>query len=101
MDNQFNIVLPVTLILGLSLALFGAFRAGQLVERKRFLQELENFELEKVKLKTEAKLQLLCIEHRNGSNPLEFPVPNEPNIDHIRDFLSKFFLVNETLREQI
>lgn len=101
MENIRELGLGITLILGLSIALFGAFRAGQFMERKTFCQELENFQLEKLKLKTEAKLQLLCIEHRNRSNLLQLPVPDETNIHHIRDFLEKAFLVDETVREQI
>lgn len=91
--------LGIALILSLSIAIFGAVRAGQIMDRKNLLQELENFQLEKIKLKTEAKLQLLCREHWNRNNQL--PVPDETNIHHIHDFLSKSFLVDETVREKI
>jgi hypothetical protein len=88
-----------TLSIGISI---GIFFAGRLFERHTFLQEFENFQLEKIKLKTETKLQLLWREHLRLNEQLQLPVPDETSTSlHISYFLGKAFFVDETVREQI
>nr|AAZ76183.1 cytoplasmic male sterility-associated protein [Capsicum annuum] len=82
--------------LGISIGIF----AGRFFERSEVLQELENFQLEKIKLKTEAELQFLCREHLRMNEELQLPVPDGTSM-HISDFLGKAFLVDETVRERI
>lgn len=86
-----------------SIGIFGAFKAGQLLGlgRNTFLQEIESFELEKMKIKTGTKLEFICKERWNTNDPLQLPVQEEPNIHHIYDFLEKSFLIDETVREKI
>jgi len=50
-----------TLGLGIvfSIAIYCAYKTGQLVERSTVGQGIQNFELEKLKLKTESKLEKL------------------------------------------
>ncbi|PHT56425.1 hypothetical protein CQW23_04911 [Capsicum baccatum] len=74
--------------------------SGQLLGRNTVLQELESLELEKRRVKTEAKLQFLCREQWN-LNQLQLPVPDEPNIHHIHDFLERSFFIDETVRDKI
>jgi hypothetical protein len=41
----------------LSIAIFGAFKAGQVFERSTISERIHEYDLEKLKLKTEEKLQ--------------------------------------------
>ncbi|PHT51008.1 hypothetical protein CQW23_10755 [Capsicum baccatum] len=77
-----------------------SLKQGQLLGRNTVLQELESLELEKIRVKTEAKLQFLCREQWN-LNQLQLPVPDEPNIHHIHDFLERSFFIDETVRDKI
>lgn len=82
-----------------SIGIFGAFKAGQLVERTGF-QDLQNFKLEELQLKTETKLEQLCIQYRNTNETarLQLPVPDETKI---KEFIDKAFLIDENVVERI
>lgn len=91
----------LSLCLCISMGIFCAVKTGQLLGRNTFLQEIESFELEKMKIKTGTKLEFICKERWNTNDPLQLPVQEEPNIHHIYDFLEKSFLIDETVREKI
>jgi len=87
---------PVAISLFVSIGIFGAFKAGQLVERSTGFQDLQNLKLEQLKLKTESKLELLCLQYRDETAQL--PGPDETQI---KEFLEKAFLIDESVVERI
>lgn len=89
-----------TLTIGLfvSIGIFGALKAGQLVERSNVFQGIHDLELDKLKLKTESKLELLCKQYDNSNETLQLPEPGE---QHFKEIVEKAFLIDESVREPI
>lgn len=93
---QDNVIsLGLGLILS-SLALFGAFKAGQALERKITFDSMHDLTLNRVKQKTEYKLSMLLNEYKR-TNP-NFEVPEEINV---KDIVDLFVSMDHTIPEKI
>lgn len=88
--------IPLALIVLSSLALFGAFKAGQALGRNSTLDSLHDLTLNRVKQKTESRLSMLLNEYK-GTNP-DFEVPEERNV---KDILDLFVSMDPTIPEKI
>lgn len=80
----------------LSIAIFGAVRAGQVMERNTILKQLHELDLEKLKLKTQSKLEMLWKDYSDTNGNLQ--VPEELDFKHI---VENVFIIDESLQEQI
>lgn len=57
----------------LSIGIFCSFKAGQVFERSTMLKHIHEFDLEKLKQKTQHKLEMLFREYCNGNANFEVP----------------------------
>jgi len=80
----------------LSVAIGGVFKAAQVCERSTIVERLLQFDLEKLKLKTAAKLEMLLSLYRETNGNMEFP--EEFSFKNIVDHA---FIMDETLENQI
>jgi hypothetical protein len=78
----------------LSIAIFGAVRAGQVMERNTILKHLRELDLEKLKQKTQSKLEVLWRDYNDTRGQL----PEELDFKHI---VENGFIIDESLQEQI
>ena len=77
----------------LSIAIFGAFKAGQVFERSTTIStRIHELDLEKLKLKTESKLEMLW--ERNGNIQL-------PEGLSFKDIVERAFIIDEPIQDQI
>ena len=82
----------------LSIAIFFAFRAGQVVERKSIFKELYELDLEKLKQKTQSKLEVLWKDYSDTNENQQ--LPSELDFKHIVE--NVFILdIDESLQEKI
>jgi len=65
--------LTVALLLSLSVALFGAFKAGQIYERSNLAQHAHILDLQKLQQKVEFKLEVLWKHFRQRNENIELP----------------------------
>lgn len=80
----------------LSIAIFGAVRGGQIMERNTILKHLHELDLEKRKQKTQSKLEALWKDYSDTNGNLQ--LPEELDFKHI---VENFFIIDESLEEQI
>ena len=57
----------------LSIAIFGAFKAGQVFERSTLSERIHEFSLEKLKLQTENKLEMLWKHYCDTNGNMQLP----------------------------
>lgn len=93
MDRLFSdgiTTLGIALIL--SISIFSALRAGQVMERNALLRHIYELDLKKLKQKTQSKLEVLWKDYsdRNGNPQL----PEELDFKHI---VENFFIIDESL----
>ena len=94
LDNQFISCLGVGVIL--SVAIFASFKTGQVCERSTLIEHISKLELEKLKQKTAAKLEMLWNLYRDTNENMQLPEGL-----HFKDIVDHAFIMNETLFEQI
>jgi hypothetical protein len=92
--NVLSIFIGVGVIL--SVVIFGGFKAGQVCERSTFVERIHKLDLEKLKQKTEAKLEMLWNLYRETNENSRLPEGLS-----FKDIVDRAFLFNETLEEQI
>lgn len=86
-----------TLAVGLflSIAIFGAFKTGQLLERSTIAESIHDLALEKLKQKTESKLEMLWKQYRDTNGTLQLPEGLR-----FKDVVEHSFIMDEELKEQ-
>lgn len=97
MDKFFSdniTTLGIALIL--SIAILGAVRAGQVMERNTFWKHFHELDLEKWKQKTQSKLEVLYQNYSDTNGNLQ--LPEELDLKHI---VENVFIIDESLQEQI
>ena len=80
----------------LSIAILGAFKAGQAFERSTISERIHEFDLEKLKLKTESKLEMLWKHYCETNANRE--LPERPRF---KDIVENFIIIDENLKDQI
>ena len=90
-----NDITTLGVALLLSIALFGAFKAGQVFERSNTQRILE-LDLEKLKLKTQSRLEMLWKEYSNNNSNMQL----EEGLC-FKGVVENAFLIDESLQEQI
>lgn len=80
----------------LSLAMFGAFKTGQAFLRSTLSEQIHEYELEKLKLKTESKLEMLWKHYCDTNGNMQLPEGL-----HFKDIVEHAFIIDESLKEQI
>lgn len=65
----------------LSITIFGAVRAGQVMERNTLLKDLHQLHLDKLKQKTQSKLEMLWQNYSDTNGNLQ--LPDELDFKHI------------------
>ncbi|KAM3357446.1 hypothetical protein P3S68_020376 [Capsicum galapagoense] len=95
MDRFLSEVTTLAVGLLLSGAIFGAFKAGRLFERSTIAESIHDLALEKLKQKTESRLEMLWKEYRdtNGTSQL-------PEGLHFKDVVEHSFIMDKELKEQ-
>ena len=89
----------ISLGLGLilsSLALFCAFKSGQVLERKVTLESIHDVTLNKLKQKTGYKLEMLLNEYKETDSNI-----NVPKDINIKDMVDCFVNIDQTIPEKI
>lgn len=97
MDRFFSdniTTLGIALIL--SISLYSAVRAGQVMERKTILKHFHELNLNIYKLKTQSKLEVLWKDYSETNGNLQ--LPEELDFKHI---VENVFIIDESLQEQI
>ncbi|KAF3643947.1 cytochrome f [Capsicum annuum] len=86
-----------TLAVGLLLlgAIFGDFKAGRLFERSTIAESIHDLALEKLKQKTESRLEMLWKEYRDTNG-----TPQLPEGLRFKDVVEHSFIMDEELKEQ-
>ena len=79
-----------------SIAIFGAFKAGQIFERTTILEHIHELDIEKLKQKTEAKLIILWKEFSETNTNLQLREELS-----FKDIIEHAFIMDENLKEQI
>ena len=87
-------ILGVGLIL--SIAIFGAFKAGRVFERSTIPERIYEFDLDKLKLKTESKLDMLWKHYCDTNGNMQ--LPERPRF---KDIVEHVFIIDENLKDQI
>jgi hypothetical protein len=80
----------------LSIAIFGAFKSGQVFEQSTILERLHKLDLEKLKQKTESKLKVLCKRYSDANE--NFELPEELCF---KDIIEHSFIIDEPIQDQI
>jgi hypothetical protein len=89
--NVVSIFLGIGVILSVTI-----FCAGQVYERSTLVERIHKLDLEKLKQKTEAKLELLWNLYRDRDENMRLPEGLS-----FKDIVDHAFIMNETLEEQI
>ena len=87
-------ILGVGLVL--SIAIFGAFRAGQVFERSTLSERIHEFDLEKLKQKTESKLEILWKHYCDTNGNMQLPEGLR-----FKDIVEHAFLIDENIKDPI
>ncbi|PHT44910.1 hypothetical protein CQW23_14068 [Capsicum baccatum] len=98
MDRFFSEYVTVTTLavgLFLSIAIFGAFKTGQLFERSTIAEGIHDLALEKLKQKTESKLKMLWKQYRDTNGTLQLPKGLR-----FKDVVEHSFVMDEDIKEQ-
>ena len=80
----------------LSIAIFGAFKAGQLLERSTISERIHELDLEKLKQKTESKLEMLWQHYSDRNGNIQLPEGLS-----FKDIVEHAFIIDENVKEQI
>ena len=91
---EHSITLGVGLIL--SIAIFSACQAGQVFLRSTISEHIHELELEKLKLKTESKLEMLWKHYCDTNENMQLPEGLR-----FKDIVEHAFIIDESLKEQI
>jgi len=95
MDRFLSEVTTLAVGLLLSGAIFGAFKAGRLFERSTIAESIHDLALEKLKQKTESRLEMLWKEYRDTNG-----TPQLPEGLRFKDVVEHSFIMDEELKEQ-
>ena len=80
----------------LSIAIFGAYKAGQVFERRALSERIHELDLEILKQKTESKLKMLWKHYNDKNSNVKFPEELS-----FKDIVENAFLIDENLKDQI
>ena len=80
----------------ISIAIIGAVRIGQVMERRTLFKHLHELDLDKLKQKTQSKLEELWLYFSDQNGNLQ--LPEELDFKHI---VENIFIIEESLQEQI
>lgn len=82
----------------LSIAIFGAFKAGQVFERSTLLERIHEFDLDKLKQKTESKLEMLWKHYCDTNGNIQ--LPERPRF---KDIVEHAFIldIDENIQDKI
>ena len=92
--SDYITTLAVGLIL--SIAIFGAFKAGQVFDRSTLFERIQQLDLDLLKQKTAAKLEMLWKHYKDTNGNIQLPEELS-----FKDIVEHSFLIDESLREQI
>lgn len=88
-----------------SLALFGAFKAGQAIERKgtldsmqKTLDNMQEFTLTELKQETATELKMILDEYKQTHASID--IPNNISCNEIMEILGRFVEIEETILEK-
>lgn len=98
MEMYCGLLLFINSNLILSIALFGAFKAGQVLELSTSSEHLSKLDLMKLKQKTEVQLEMLWKHYRDTNENENYKLPEG---FHFKDIVDNLFLRDENLTEQI
>lgn len=89
-------ILSLGIGLILSIAIFSAFKAGQVFERSTISEKIHELELDKLKQKTESKLEMLWKHYCDTNGNMQLPEGLR-----FKDIVEHAFIIDENLKDQI